>query len=109
MAYNDIKWFKDEAHWSQKIKNSLYLIGLGNLWEKAHFSDVGIVSIIRQRLENIELQRWFSEMNNAIKARANARNIVGQQDAKLLGPTCCERLHTMLCVVACCCDLLDEV
>ena len=26
----------------------------------------------------------------------------------LLGPTCCERLHTMLCVVACCCDLLEQ-
>ena len=44
-----------------------------------------------------------------IKARANARNIVGQQDATLLGPTCYERLHTMLCVVACCCDLLEVV
>ena len=44
-----------------------------------------------------------------IKARANVRNIVGQQDATMLGPTCCERLHTMLCVVACCCDLLEVV
>ena len=44
-----------------------------------------------------------------IKARANARNIVGQQDATLLGPTCCEHLHTMLCVVATCWKLLDEV
>ena len=43
------------------------------------------------------------------KARANARNIVGQQDATLLGATCCERLHTMLCVVATCWKLLDEV
>ena len=29
--------------------------------------------------------------------------------ATLLGPTCCERLHSMLCVVACCCDLLEIV
>ena len=43
------------------------------------------------------------------KARANARNIVGQQDSTLLSPICCERLHTMLCVVACCCDLLEVV
>ena len=43
-----------------------------------------------------------------LKARANARNIVGQQDATF-GPTCCERLHTMLCVGACCCDLLEVV
>ena len=35
-----------------------------------------------------------------IKARANARNIVGRQDATLLSPTCCKPLHTMLCVVA---------
>ena len=44
------------------IKNFLYHIGLGNLCEKAHFSDVGILSIIRQRLEDLELQRWFSEI-----------------------------------------------
>ena len=44
-----------------------------------------------------------------LKPHANARNIVGQQDVTLLGPTCCERLHTMLCVVACCCDLLEVV
>ena len=29
--------------------------------------------------------------------------------ATLLGPTCCKRLHTMLCVVACCCVLLRLV
>ena len=45
----------------------------------------------------------------SLKARANARNIVGQQDATLLGPTCYERLHTMLCVVATCWKVLDEV
>jgi len=37
-----------------------------------------------------------------LKPRANARNIVGQQDATLLGSTCCEHFHTMLCVVATC-------
>ena len=29
--------------------------------------------------------------------------------ATLLGPRCCERLHTMLCFVACCYDLLEVV
>ena len=43
MAYNDIEWIKDKVLWSQKIKNLLYHIGLGNLWEEAHFSDIGIV------------------------------------------------------------------
>ena len=37
VAYNDIKWIKDKALWSQKIKNSLYHISLGNLWEKHIF------------------------------------------------------------------------
>ena len=31
---------------------------------KTHFSDAGIIGIIKQRLEDVELQRWFSEMNN---------------------------------------------
>ena len=53
MAYNHKKRIKDKISWSQKIKNFLYHIGLGNLWEKAHFSDVGILSIIRQRLEEL--------------------------------------------------------
>ena len=44
-----------------------------------------------------------------LKARANGRNILGQQEATLLGPACCERLHTMLCVVATCWKLSDEV
>ena len=43
---------------------------------KAHFSDVGILSIIRQRLEDIELQRWFSEMNNDIRKDPNQSNKV---------------------------------
>ena len=43
------------------------------------------------------------------KFRANARNNVGQQGATLLSPTCCERLQSTLCVVACCCVLLRLV
>ena len=50
-----------------------------------------------------------SERTSQLKARANARNIVGQKDATLLSPTCCERLHTMLCIIATCWKLLDEV
>ena len=71
MAYNDIKRFKDKIFWSQKIKNFLYHIGLGNLWEKTHFSDVEIISVIKQRLEDIELQRWSSEMNNDLRKDPN--------------------------------------
>ena len=59
--------------------------------------------ILKKRILN------YRQLRQSLKARANARNIVGQQDATLLGPTCCERLHTMLCVVATCWKLLDEV
>ena len=54
---------------------------------------------------NFQIIAWLL----SLKAHANVHNIVGQQDATLLGPTCCERLHTMLCVVVCCCDLLEVV
>ena len=56
------------------IPNFLFNIGLGNLWEKTYLSDVGIISIIRQRLEDIELQRWFSEMDNDIRKDPNQSN-----------------------------------
>ena len=71
VAYNGIKRFKDKIFWSQKIKNFLYHIGLGNLWGKTHFSDVEIISIIKQRLESIELQRWSNEMNNGFRKDPN--------------------------------------
>ena len=49
----------------------------------------------------------LKELKNLnIKAHANGRNIVGQQHATLLGPTCCVRLHgttTMLGLVGNCC------
>ena len=41
---------------------------------KAHYVDIGIVHIIRQRLKNIELQRWLSEINNDIRKDANQSN-----------------------------------
>ena len=73
-AYSDIKWLKDKALWNQKIKLFLDHLGLGDLWEKAHVSDLGIASIIRQRLKDIELQRWFSEMNNDERKDTNQSN-----------------------------------
>ena len=48
-------------------------IGLGDLWMKAHYVDIGIVNI-RQRLKDIELQRWLSEINNDIRKDANQSN-----------------------------------
>ena len=39
---------------AKKIKSLLEQIGLGDLWMKAHYGDIGIVNIIRQRLKDIE-------------------------------------------------------
>ena len=45
----------------------------------------------------------------SVKPRANGRNIIGQQLPTLLDVTCCDRLYTLLHVVACCCVLLKPV
>ena len=41
---------------------------------KAHYADIGIVNMIRQRLKDIELQRWLSEINNDTRKDANQSN-----------------------------------
>ena len=41
---------------------------------KAHYGDIGIVNIIRQRLKDIELQRWLTEINNNTRKYANQGN-----------------------------------
>ena len=40
----------------------------------AHYVDIGIVNIITQRLKDIELQRWLSEINNDTRKDANQSN-----------------------------------
>ena len=74
IAYNDIKWNENKAFWSKKIKSLLEQIGLGEFWMKAHQynADMGIVNMIRQRLKDIELQRWLSEINNDTRSRKDA-------------------------------------
>ena len=57
-----------------KKSDSLEQIGLGDLWMKAHYVDTGIVNIIRQRLKDIELQRWLSEIDNDTRKDANQSN-----------------------------------
>ena len=41
---------------------------------EAHYADIGIVNMIRQRLKDIELQRWLSEINNDTRKDANQSN-----------------------------------
>ena len=43
-------------------------------WTKAHENDIGILNIIKQRLKDIELQRWLSDVNNDVRKDANQKN-----------------------------------
>ena len=74
IAYNDIKWNENTAFWNQKIESLLEHIGLGEFWMKAHYADIGIVNMIRQRPKAIELQRCLSEINNDSRKDAIHRN-----------------------------------
>ena len=59
---------------AKKIKSLLEQIGLGELWMKVHYADIGIINMIRQRLKEIKLQRWLSEINNDTRKDANQSN-----------------------------------
>ena len=59
---------------AKKIKRVLDQIGPGYLWTKAHENDIGILNIIKQRLKDIELQRWLSDVNNDVRKDANQKN-----------------------------------
>ena len=41
-----------------------------NLWTKAHKNDIGILNIIKQRLKEIEIKRWLSDVNNDVRKDA---------------------------------------
>ena len=66
IAYNDIKWNENKAVWSKKIRSLLEQIGLRELQMKAHYAAIGIVNVIRQRLKDIELQRWLRPVSNVV-------------------------------------------
>ena len=51
---------------AKKIKSLLEQIRLGEFWMKAHYADIGIVNMIRQRLKDIELQRWLRPVSNVV-------------------------------------------
>ena len=71
VVYNDMKSRMNKELGSQQIKRVLDQIGLEYLWTKAHENDIGIFNIIKQRLEDIELQRWLSDENNDVRNDAN--------------------------------------
>ena len=72
--YNDMTSRINKELWSQNIKRILDQIGLEYLWTKAHENDIGILNIIKQRLKDIELQRWLSDLNNDVGKDANQKN-----------------------------------
>ena len=45
-----------------------------HLWTKAHENDIGILNIIKQRLKDIELQGWLSDVNNDVRKDADQKN-----------------------------------
>ena len=74
VVYNDMKSRMNKELWRKKIKRVLDQIGLGYPWTKAHANDIGILNIIKQRLKDIELQRWLSDVNNDVRKDANQKN-----------------------------------
>ena len=52
VVYDDLKLNSNKVLWIKKIKSLLDQIGLGKLWIKADYMDVGIFDITRQRLED---------------------------------------------------------
>ena len=71
---HNINWNENKAFWSKKLKSLLEQIGVGELWMKAHYANIGIVNIIRQQLQDIELQRWPSEINKDTRKDTNQSN-----------------------------------
>ena len=41
---------------------------------QAHYADIGIVNMIRQRRKDIELQRWLREINNDTRKNVSQSN-----------------------------------
>ena len=52
VVYDDLKLNGNKVLWIKKIKSLLDQIGLGKLWIKADYMDVGIFNITRQGLED---------------------------------------------------------
>ena len=52
VVYDDLKLNSNKVLWIKKNKSLLDQIGLGKLWIKADYMDVGIFDITRERLED---------------------------------------------------------
>ena len=67
---------------------------------KAHYGDIGIINIIRQRLKDIELQRLLSEINNDTRKDANQGNKMMLTHYKLHIKLLLKCTRILLCALA---------
>ena len=58
MALNGMKIKLSGA---KKVKSLLEQIGLGELWMKAHYADIGIANMIRKRLTKIAKETNYKD------------------------------------------------
>lgn len=76
LFYNEIVEFDKKELWSFKIKNSLQKIGFGNIW--AQQKNLGCIQKVqkdvKQRLQDIEFQKWLSDMFNDSGRSGNQSN-----------------------------------
>ena len=76
-AYNEIKNKDDKVFWSQKIKTILFHIGLGEIWiNRNHVppNDKKTKYLIQQRLQDIEIQTWLSNIHNDSRKDSQQKN-----------------------------------
>ena len=52
---------ENKALWIKKTKSLLEQIGLGELWMKAHYADIGIANMIRKRLTKIAKETNYKD------------------------------------------------
>ena len=75
LAFFSMYWKVERWILKPNVKGVAYWWGwLGYLWTKAQENDIGILNNIKQRLKDIELQRWLSEVNNDVRKDANQKN-----------------------------------
>ena len=77
MAYNEICNNENNACWPKKIKLLLNEVGLGillHIQNHTRKSRRSMLKIIKQRLEDIEFQTWYSDIHN------DSRRINGQRN-----------------------------
>ena len=77
LIYQAIKNEKSKAFWSNKIKNALDHVGLGTIWMSQNEPQLKlkqIKKVIKQRISDIEIQNWWSNIHNDIRKDSRQKN-----------------------------------